>query len=265
METAVPSVIQPLMNTYLHALEPLRAHVYGIYIYGSIALEAFEEQESDIDIVALTQGEWTTSELIQLEHIHTQLIQQHSFGGRLASLYVPFADIGKYNTEIAPYPYIADGTFHTAGYFDLNAVTWWILKNNGICLLGPERSALPIETEWKEVLKAMDYNLHTYWAGKAATADLFLSDYWVMSCVATLCRILTAIEEGKIIAKSPALIHWRDRLPMNFRLLIDEAWRIRHDPSLPSLFPSPTERMSETLAFIQYGRERGRKGLDASF
>jgi Aminoglycoside adenylyltransferase, C-terminal domain len=103
-----------------------------------------------------------------------------------------------------------------------------------------------------------------YWASKAATADLCLSDYWVMSCVTTLCRILTAIEEGKIIAQSPALTHWRDRLPMNFRLLLDEAWRIRHDPHLPSLFPSSIERMNETLAFVQYGRERGSKGLDAS-
>src|SRR6266567_4915600 len=257
METAVPTPIQPLIDAYLHALKPLRTHLYGIYIYGSIALGAFEEQESDIDIVALTQGEWAAPELIQLENIHTRLIQQNSFGDRLAPLYVPFSDIGKNNAEIAPYPYAADGTFHVAGYFDLNAVTWWMLKNYGIRLLGPESSVLPIEIEWKEVLKAMHYNLHTYWASKAATPDLFLSDYWVAFSVTTICRILTAIEEGKIIAKSPALTYWRDRLPINFRLLIDEAWRIRHDPHLPSLFHSSTERMSETLAFIQYGRERG--------
>ena len=34
-------------------------HFYGIYIHGSIALDAFEEQASDIGIVAITQGEST--------------------------------------------------------------------------------------------------------------------------------------------------------------------------------------------------------------
>ena len=53
METSVPVAIQPLINAYLHALEPLRTHFYGMYIYGSIALGAFEELASDIDIIAL--------------------------------------------------------------------------------------------------------------------------------------------------------------------------------------------------------------------
>ena len=60
METSVPVAIQPLINAYLHALEPLRTHFYGMYIYGSIALGAFEELASDIDIIALTQGEWSS-------------------------------------------------------------------------------------------------------------------------------------------------------------------------------------------------------------
>ena len=73
MEAFIPTPIQPLIDAYLDALEPLRSHFYGIYIFGSIALGAFEELESDIDIVALTQGEWTTPELEQLKAVHTQL------------------------------------------------------------------------------------------------------------------------------------------------------------------------------------------------
>ena len=53
MSSRIPQSIQPLLDAYLHALEPLQAHIHGIYIYGSIALGAFEEQESDIDIVVL--------------------------------------------------------------------------------------------------------------------------------------------------------------------------------------------------------------------
>lgn len=44
METSIPVAIQPLIDAYLHALAPLHTHFYGMYIYGSIALDAFEEK-----------------------------------------------------------------------------------------------------------------------------------------------------------------------------------------------------------------------------
>ncbi len=66
MDASIPPSIQPLIDAYLRALEPLRGHFYGIYIYGSIALGAFEEAVSDIDVIALTQGAWSPQELKQL-------------------------------------------------------------------------------------------------------------------------------------------------------------------------------------------------------
>src|SRR5712692_11436147 len=125
MPAPIPPLIQPLLDAYLKALEPLRDYFYGIYIYGSIALGAFEEEESDIDIVALTQGEWSERELGQLARIYRRLVKEYPFGKRLAPMYVPLRDIGKCHTSLPPYPYASDGKFHAAGYFDLNAVTWW--------------------------------------------------------------------------------------------------------------------------------------------
>jgi len=74
--------------------------------------------------------------------------------------------------------------------------------------------------------------------------------------VATLCRILTTIEEGEIISKSASLIRWRDRLPTRWHTLIDEAWRIRQHLNTPSMYRSRNERKRETLAFIEYVRTR---------
>lgn len=252
MTSRIPPLIQPLLDAYLQALEPLHDHIYSIYIYGSIALGAFEELESDIDIVVLTQGKWTAQELGQLRLIHKRLMKEYAQGKRLAPMYVPLEDIGKLNAAKAPYPYASDGMFHAAGHFDLNAVTWWTLQHQGICLCGPESSTLPLMVAWTDVLDAMRYNLDTYWAGKARKPRLFLFDVWVTTAVATLCRILTAIEEGEIIAKSAALKRWRDRFPARWQRLIDEAWRIRHHLRTPSLYSSRIERRRETLAFLEY-------------
>jgi predicted nucleotidyltransferase len=254
MPAPIPPLIQPLLEAYLHALGSLREHIYGIYIYGSIALDAFEERESDIDIVALTEGEWTKQELRQLARIHRRLGKEHPLGKRLDPMYVPLRDIGKYNAQIPPYPYASNGKLHPAGHFDLNAVTWWTIQHKGIHLLGPEVSALPLEVAWGDVLDAMRYNLNTYWAGKAQKPHLFLLDLWVMTAVATLCRILTTIEEGEIISKAASLPRWRDRLPARWHILIDEAWRIRHNPKTSPLYRSRIKRQRETLAFIEYVR-----------
>src|ERR1700730_12071394 len=105
MPAPIPPLIQPLLDAYLHALEPLGNHIYGIYIYGSIALGAFEEGELEIDIVVLTVGEWTEQEHGQLGRIHKRLAKEYPLGKRLDPMYVPLHDIGKYNTQIPPYPY----------------------------------------------------------------------------------------------------------------------------------------------------------------
>ena len=110
----------------------------------------------------------------------------------------------------------------------------------------------------------MRYNLDGYWASKAKRPSLFWFDYWVMTAVTTLCRILTAIEEGEIIAKSPALLRWRDRFPPRWQILLDEAWRIRQHLGKSSLYRNRIQRMRETLAFIKYVRARGGKALEAS-
>ncbi len=264
METFIPTPIQPLIDAYLHALEPLRSHFHGIYIFGSIALGAFEELESDIDIVALTQGEWTTPKLVQLRALHTQLMRSHQLGKRLEVLYIPLHNLGKVNGELAPYPTFHSGKFSPAGYGDLNHVTWWTVKNKSIRLLGPERSTLPLEVTWQDVLETMRDNLDGYWASIAKRPYLFLLDGWIVIAVATLCRMLTTIEDEEIITKSVALKRWRGRLPARWCPLIDEAWHIRHHLRTPSLYGSRLKRMRETLAFIQYVRQRGEQALGAS-
>jgi Domain of unknown function (DUF4111) len=261
----MPTPVQSLIDAYLQALEPLRAHFYGIYIYGSIALGGFEEElESDIDILALTHGELATPELAQLKALHAQLLRAHQLGKRLEVLYIPSCNLGKIDREIAPYPSIQHGKFSPARYAELNYVTWWTVKNRGIRLLGPERSALPFEVTWQDVLETMRDNLNGSWAAPTERPYLFLLDGWIVITVATLCRMLTTIEEGEIVTKLVALKCWRDRLPERWHPLIDEVWRIGHHLCGPSLYHSRLKRMREVLAFIGYVRERGGKVLEAS-
>jgi hypothetical protein len=107
MEISVPVVIRPLIDAYLHGLEPLHSHFSGIYITGSIALGAFEERASDIDVIALTQGEWSSLELKQLKTLQIHLIKAFPFGKRLEVSYIPSRYLGvmhpdKQNRAVVP-------------------------------------------------------------------------------------------------------------------------------------------------------------------
>lgn len=266
METSLPESIQPLLEAYLQALEPLRQHFYGVYIYGSIALGAFEELESDIDVIALTRGEWSPPELKQLQALHRQLLKAYPLGKRLEVYYIPFQYLGIVQPDtlkgtLPPYPAFHDGVLSPATHEGLNAVTWWILQHNGLRLLGPECAALSLDVAWADVLSTMRYNLDVYYARKLKRPYTYWFDAGVEFGVSNLCRVLTTIEEGEIISKSAALQRWRDRLPERWRPLLDEAWRVRHHLRQPSLYRSRWQRTRETLAFIQYGRERGRQTL----
>ena len=263
MAAPIPPLIQPLLDAYIHALEPFSGHFYGIYIYGSIALGAFEEQESDIDIVALTQGEWSSLELKQLKALHARLNREYPLGRRLEVLYVPLRCLGVTHPGKAAvsYPAAHDGKFSPAARGGLNAVTWWTMQNKGICLLGPACDALPLDVTWDDVLSAMRFNLNVYFVRKARRPHTYLHSEAVEFAVSNLCRILTTIEEREIISKSESLIRWRERLPARWQALIDEAWRIRQHIKMPSLYRSRVTRMRETLAFIAYVRNRHRDFL----
>lgn len=268
METSIPVAIQPLIDAYLRGLEPFSSHFYGIYLSGSVALGAFEELESDIDIVALTQGEWSALELKQLKALHAHLIKHYPFGKRLEAFYIPLHNLGamhdgKQHAVISPYPAVNDARFSPATFDGLNAVTWWIVKHKGLRLLGPEHSALPLVVTWQDVLAAMHFNLNVYFARRVRRPYIYLFDCAIEFSVTNLCRILTTIEEGEIISKSASLKRWRTRLPERWQPLLDEAWRIRHHLDRQPHYHHRLQRMSEMLAFIQYGRERGNKALDA--
>ncbi len=184
MEVTLPGAVQPLIDAYLHALEPLDDHFYRVYIYGSIALGAFEEKQSDIDIVAITLGEWSPLELKQLAELHARLIKEHPLGRRLAVFYVPVGYLGcmhpRRNGEKIHFPVAHDGKFSPSSRGELNAVTWWIIKNSGIRLLRKAKSSLNRKRYCAGETDFPDAG-YGYWMKRGAFAINFASHHCIAS------------------------------------------------------------------------------------
>lgn len=198
----------------------LQDKLYGIYLYGSIALGAYEQGKSDIDFIVLYNDELTKQEEQRIADLHKKLLEEYPHEAtRLDGFYLFSAHAGLTNTELFPYPYVTEGHFHSAGHWDINHVTWWVLKNKGIALTGPAARELPYAVEDYQLLDTMAYNIHVYWKNyigrmrtytqsinltEASEATQTELDTDFVYAILTLSRIYYTISKKDIVSKTAA-------------------------------------------------------------
>ncbi|RAP24904.1 hypothetical protein C2W64_02471 [Brevibacillus laterosporus] len=253
MDVTIPEKISPLLQDYTNLLmSELPDVIHGVYLYGSIALSAFDEHKSDIDFITVLKRSLTNTETELVQKLHHTLKKGNSLAKRLDGMYINLEDIGKDNKSLQPYPCCASGTFKKMGYWDINHVTWWTLKHHGVTVVGKRLAELRIATQWLDVEETMNYNVNEYWAKKGKSRIYFLFDGWVEDAVLTLCRIYYTLKFKEIIPKGKAVEYALQVFPSEWHLLLRESLRIRNGENEPSYFSSRIKRAKETRRFILY-------------
>ncbi|MGS2747520.1 nucleotidyltransferase domain-containing protein [Bacillus zanthoxyli] len=230
MKQALPAEVKQLMEQYIVGLKEifLDGKIVGVYVYGSIALGAFHIETSDVDFVAVLNDSVNEAEKQQIVELHKKM-SESTLGKRMDGMYIPLADLGKYNHEINEYVYCADGKANI-GHWDINAVTWWTLKNQGITVIGKEVEDLPLQIKWDDVVNTMQYNVEQYWSEKAKQPYLFFIEEWVESAVVTMGRILYTLDHKTIVSKDRGLQYLLERSAKEWEPLLKEVERMRYDP-----------------------------------
>ncbi|SES30471.1 nucleotidyltransferase domain-containing protein [Psychrobacillus sp. OK032] len=252
MSNQLPVPVQSFMQEYV---ELLNKHlpsdlIEGVYIYGSIALGAFNESKSDIDFIVLLRRVVSEQEVVTIQEIHVQM-NKHPFGKRMDVVYIQVNAIGKTNEELPTYPYCSDGVVKI-GHWDVNHITWWVLKEHGITLRGTLIGELNIPTKWEDVLKTLEYNMNEYCFSKSKKTYPFLFDSMVESATCTISRIICSLDQRDIFSKDKAVILCVDMLPERWHLLLKEASRIRTKANTKSLYKSKLKRARDCRDFILY-------------
>ncbi|MED3085932.1 nucleotidyltransferase [Bacillus toyonensis] len=230
IKQALPAEVKQLMEQYIVGLKEifLDGKIVGVYVYGSIALGAFHIETSDVDFVAVLNDSVNEAEKQQIVELHKKM-SESTLGKRMDGMYIPLADLGKYNHEINEYVYCADGKANI-GHWDINAVTWWTLKNQGITVIGKEVEDLPVQIKWDDVVNTMQYNVEQYWSEKAKQPYLFFIEEWVESAVVTMGRILYTLDHKTIVSKDRGLQYLLERSAKEWEPLLKEVERMRYDP-----------------------------------
>ena len=251
MTVEIPAVIKPLLYEYEWKLkENFKDKIFGIYLYNSIAINAFDENKSDIDIVIIIKEDFTKDEVVELKNIHRELNKNFSYSKKMEGMYIKLKDISKTNDLLEPYIYFENGRLHKPGYYDINYVTWWTLKHNGIGINSPRVNDLNIKVDWEDILNTMNYNLNFYWKSKSNKKSIFILDYWIEFSVLTLCRIVNTLEYKEINSKLASANMALTSMNKEFNKIILEAIRIREGKGEKSLYRSRIKRSNDVQRFI---------------
>ncbi|WP_459501670.1 nucleotidyltransferase domain-containing protein [Bacillus sp. C1] len=262
VKQGLPEEVKGLMDQYVMGLQSIffKEELIGIYVYGSIALGAFHLDTSDVDFITVTREPISETKKLQITELHKKL-SKSMLGRRMDGMYIPLADLGKANEEMSQYVYCAEGKSHT-GHWDVNAVTWWTLKNQGITVIGEEANELPFQTPWSDVVETMQYNVKQYWSEKASRPYLFLIEEWVESAVVTMGRILYTLEHKTIVSKDEGLQYMIKLSAEEWMPLLQEVERIRHNKGAKRTI-SIWKRANMTKKYLLSGIEECRRKWEA--
>ncbi len=254
MSNRIPEVICPLLQAYLDQLnQQLPGFVQGIYLHGSIALDAFDEARSDIDTLVVISRIATEDDIQKLTVIHQTIASQYS-RLLLECSYVQAVDLGQPESAIRPHPIYHENVFEPAGNFDTSPVTWWLLKHKGIALLGAEPQELPFKADWDAVLDYMRENINSYWASFTNHPPRMirsLTDDGVVWIVLGVLRQYYSFKEKDITSKVGAGEYALKHLPTEWHNLIQDALDIRQGCK-PRHYPSRFTRAYVTMRFVKY-------------
>jgi hypothetical protein len=250
----LPEIIRPVLDDYLAQMdEHLPGLLAGFYLVGSIALDGYAAKFSDIDYVAVLAHSLSQTELDRLAQVHRQIEKKHP-GSKMSGSYLQAADLGGLPEQVAPHPYYQDGRLHPAGHFELNPVTWWLLKQHGLTLRGPTAQQLPFRVDCDLLVSYMQQNLNTYWLSWTKRPDgwlVLLSDWGIQWTVLGVLRQFYTFREHAITTKLKAGQYALAHVPPQWRRLIQEALRIRTGAK-PSFYRGRLSRALEVRKFLLY-------------
>jgi hypothetical protein len=224
--------------------------VHGIYLYGSLALGAFDPDQSDIDFITVLNGEISNDDEEQLKVVHLRS-NSNRYGAKMDGCYLTVDQVGKLNHELERYPFYAEGKMHH-GHYDLNNITWWLLQTKGIVVYGEPLSTLKLNIQWSDVQTTLNDNLNTYWNEKLERDMCFFYDDWIEFGVITVSRIFLSLKYESIFSKTEAVAKTLPLLPSLYHPILLEGSRLRTNPESESYYHSTAVRREDMKRFLSY-------------
>jgi predicted nucleotidyltransferase len=237
--------------TKVHAI--LGSNFIGMYLYGSLALGDFDKASSDLDILVVTANPASLKEVEGLRVLHRQIGRgSGSWAHRLEVSYAPRTAIRRYDPSNNRYPLASPvspfGMIEHGKDWILNRA---ILREKGVVVAGPPLKILIDPVTPEEIRKTAKELLCEQWSKHVNGPDWMKPRKYQAFTVLTLCRMLYAMDTGRVATKPQAAAWAMQNLDPKWKPLID--WALAHRAD------ATEGAMDDTLAFLRFVVESGCK------
>jgi hypothetical protein len=230
----------------------LGGHFIGMYLYGSLTLNAFNEQ-SDIDFLVVTDEPVSDEAFAALAALHDRIAASGlPYADQLEGSYIP-KDALRRHVPAQMHPHIDRGAGERLTQWQHDAdwvIQRYVLREHGITVAGPPPDTLidPITADdlWGAVRELLD----TWWGPMIDDpAKLRTHDGYHAYAVQSMCRILYTLKNGMVVSK-PEAARWAGaELDTRWQPLIQRAMAWQMTPA----------DVPETLDFFRYTLAQSRE------
>ena len=259
--TEIPKIVEVVLEEYQELVNAYIPNTLeGLYIHGSIALNAFEAKRSDIDFISVTNRHLSADEADLLSKIHSDIARKYKTP-EMDGVYMIWEDIGKMKDDNQSYVFYNSGRLHYGPYFNCNPVTWTLLAQNGIRILGPGVSEFELDISAKHLQSYVVGNMNTYWVERIEWLESSFDTLMEMSfeeiqeevewTVLGLLRQYVTLMECEVVSRKNAGMYGLKHMPKEYHMIIKEAMSAR-TVGKESFMSSNRERLESTLAFSNY-------------
>ncbi|MEZ2736996.1 aminoglycoside adenylyltransferase domain-containing protein [Aneurinibacillus aneurinilyticus] len=260
MDSKVSISVQNILSAYISLFhERIPNTLEGLYLHGSIALNAYINGSSDIDFIAIINRQLTEAEVKILSHTHQELKNKYK-ETEMVGCYLFWEDIGKKQTETKKCLYVNEGKIGWSNHV-INPITWWILKNKGISIIGPDIASFHFDIDESDLANYVLNNMNTYWLNRINTIERFkriapllpnkFLDQEIQWSITGMLRQFYTLREHEIISKVGAGKYAINYMPERWHNLIKEAISIQEGLDI-RYYNSKKHRINDTIQCMNY-------------
>lgn len=249
--TPYPHINTFLANLLAHMQTILGARLTGLYLYGSLVTGDFDDDVSDIDLLAAVASDITPSEFDALNHMQAALIEMYPhWVDRLEIAYLSLDALKTFKQKTSQIAVISPGepfNIKKAGKDWL--VNWYMVREKGIVLYGLLPTSIIDAITQEEFLQCIKNHARSWreWVRDAYTRPA--QGYAIL----TMCRSLYTCRHGEQISKLQAARWAQQELPQWSNLIQNalmwrQAWREE--------VPNPDATLPATQQFVNFVSDR---------
>lgn len=239
--------------------------IKGLYLTGSISLNDFHPNKSDIDFIILSNKYFNDELGFQLEQIHRRIDRKFK-KIKLNGCYITLTNLDINQSQSSRVFYYEDGIF-SVSVFAMTPVTLYELKTTAITIIGTPGYQLPVTVDIRDVNEFLSKNINSYWKNWVIKHSSFTRRLWLLVLFPRLsewvllgvARQFYTLQTGKIASKTEAGIYCLQHLPDKYHRIMQLAIQIRNDKKIhlfrikQSYYVKPSiKRAQETIACSNY-------------